>query len=325
MPQRKPRRGLTRPELLAAAGLAVFAAGLVLPKVQAARADAAREQCRNNLRTLGRAFLEYEKAKGGFAPRRSGFNDGNPYAGWGAHVLPYTDQAEVAKKYNFKLDCFDAGNKAAVETQVATFICPAAPPKRVVPILSQASSKSDNPDKDTLYKVDGGPNDYIASNGVLFPRTGYGLNAADSDQMNGNQRQPTADNVDLAIAKITDGLSCTLLLIEQAGRPDSWRLGKKTNDGAQFGMAANARGMWAGWGSIAFGPSGADGGPAKGDATDCSVNCSNTFGIYGFHDAGANVLLCDGSVRFVGKKLDPLTFVFMTIRDDGHLIGPTDY
>lgn len=35
--------------------------------------------------------------------------------------------------------------------------------------------------------------------------------------------------------------------------------------------------------------------------------------------------MCDGSVKFVGPKLDPLTFAYLTIRDDGHLISPTDY
>ena len=62
-----------------------------------------------------------------------------------------------------------------------------------------------------------------------------------------------------------------------------------------------------------------------GDATDCTVNCNNWFGVYGFHSGGANVLMCDGSVRFVTPKLDPLTFAYLTLRDDGHAIDPTDY
>ncbi len=56
------RMGLTRIELLVGASLAVLAVGLVLPRVQAARADAARVQCKENLRILGQGFLGYEKA-----------------------------------------------------------------------------------------------------------------------------------------------------------------------------------------------------------------------------------------------------------------------
>lgn len=66
-------------------------------------------------------------------------------------------------------------------------------------------------------------------------------------------------------------------------------------------------------------------GPGKGDATDCTVDCNNWFGIYGFPAGGANALMCDGSVRFVGPRLDPLTLAYLAIRDDGHLISPTDY
>jgi prepilin-type processing-associated H-X9-DG protein len=60
---------------------------------------------------------------------------------------------------------------------------------------------------------------------------------------------------------------------------------------------------------------------ARGDSTDCSVNCNNSFGIYGFHEKGANILLCDGAVRFVTPKLDGLTFGRLTTRDDGQLIA----
>lgn len=321
-----PRAGLARLELLGLIALAALAGGLLLPAVQAARADAARAGCADHLRTLGKGFAEYEKTYGGLPPRRAGFNNGAPYSGWGAHVLPYIGEEAVSRKYDRKYDFFDPANKAAVETQVKTYLCPASP-ERVVPIQSQASTKSANADKDTVYTVKSGPTDFISSNGVQMPRGGYGLNALITDGMIGNQRQPLADNDNTPLDKITDGLSCTLLLIEQAGRPSNWRNGKKADGDGQFGMANNARGAWAGWGSIAFGGAAADTGetPGKGDASDCTVNCNNTFGIYGFHDGGANVLLCDGGVRFVGKKLNPLTFAYLTLRDDGHVIGSDDY
>ncbi len=321
----KRRTGVTRIELVVAASLAFVVLGFVLPRVQAARADAAKTQCQNNLRIIGQGCLEYEKANGGFPARRSGFNDGQPYAGWGVHILPYINEPELAKKYNFKLDCFDVGNKPVVETQVGVFKCPASPAKRTTPILAQASAKSDNPDKDTLHRVDGGVNDYITANGVTTPRDGYGLNANVADQAGGNTRQAMTDNVPMPLSKMTDGLSCTILVVEQAGRPDAWQVGKKRDEGAQFGMANNARGMWAGWGSIAFGPTGADGGPALGDSTDVSANGNNRSGLYSFHEGGAHYLLCDGSVRFTGKKLDPLTLIYLIIRDDGHTLAPTDY
>jgi prepilin-type processing-associated H-X9-DG protein len=321
------RHGLTRVEVVVAVGAILFGAGLTLPRIQAARDDAARARCADHLRRLGQGCAEFEKAHGGLPPRRAGFNNGAPYGGWGSHVLPYIGEDAVAKRYSLKHDFFDPANKAAAETTVKTFVCPAAPPGRTVPIQSQASTKSENPDKDTVFSIRAGVSDYIASNGVLIARGGYGLNADATDQMAGNQRQPMADNDFSPLAKVTDGLSCTLLLVEQAGRPGTWRSGKPTDGAGQFGMSNNARGPWAGWESIAFGAADRATGevPGRGDATDCSVNCNNWFGVYGFHPGGANVLMCDGSVRFVGPRLDPLTFAYLTLRDDGHLIAPPDF
>ena len=321
------RHGLSRVDALVVATVGLLAVGLRLPRVQAARGDAERLKCENNLRTLGAAFAEYEKANGGLPPRRSGFNNGEPYGGWGSALLPYLGEEKVARQFNPKLDFFDPGNKAAVETAVGTFLCPAAPGARVVTIESQASAKADNADKDTVFSVTAGVSDYIGSNGVLLPRGGYAVNFREGDRMNGNQRQPMGDNDITPLAKITDGTACTLLLIEQAGRPAVWRAGKKTDGDGQFGRSPNARGAWAGWGSIAFGPGDGKTGesPGTGDATDCTVNCNNWFGVYGFHAGGANVLMCDGSVRFVTPKLDPLTFAYLTLRDDGHAVDPSDY
>lgn len=321
------RKGITRIEVVVTLGVAFTVLGLLLPVVNAIQKDSARATCQNNLRKLGQGFAEFEKANGGFPARRTGFNNGAPYGGWGPLILGPIGEEELAKKYNHKLDFFDIGNKEVVETQVPSFLCPAAPVKRTISVQGQASAKSSNPDKDKIYTVDAAPNDYISSNGVLITRSGYGLNARATDQMIGNAHQPLGDDEYIPLSKITDGLSCTILLIEQAGRPETWRLNKKKNEGGQFGMSTNARGTWSGWGSIAFGAANLETGeiPGKGDATDCAVNCNNWFGIYSFHKGGGHVLLCDGSVRFVSIKLDPLTFAYLTLRDDGHTIDYNDF
>lgn len=321
------RGGFHRFELALVVAVVVLTTGLSLPAIRAAQAEADRTRCQDHLRRLGQGFLAFEKVHGGLPPRRSGFNNGAPYGGWGAYLLPHIGDDALAKKYNPKLDFFDPGNKAAVESPAPVFLCPASPGNRRLKIQSQASTKSENPDKDTVHTADCGVTDFISSNGLLMPRGGYGLNALVADQMSGNQRQPMVDNEFLPLRKITDGTSCTLLLIEQAGRPDVWRKGKKKEGEGQFGMSANARGAWAGWGSIAFGPASAATGetPGRGDATDCTVNCNNWFGLYSFHPGGANVLLCDGSVRFLNPTLDPLTLAYLTLRDDGHLIAADDF
>ncbi len=59
--------------------------------------------------------------------------------------------------------------------------------------------------------------------------------------MGGTQRRAMTDGEYLPLTKITDGLSCTILIVEQAGRPEKWRSGKKEEGGSQFGMGSNAR------------------------------------------------------------------------------------
>lgn len=300
---------------------------LIVPGLLTARESSREHICQDRLRLLGEAFQRFESAQGGLPPRRTGFNDGNPYGGWGGHILPYLKTAELKDKYDLRYDFFDPKNQDIVATSIPAFLCPASPADRFVHFQSQASTKSLNPDKETVLSCKAAVSDFIASNGVLMTRNGYGINSMNGDGGIGNQRQPLADNVIQPVSKITDGLSTTLLLIEQAGRPSAWRnKNEKPGDG-QFGMSPNARGAWAGWGSIAFGAANTETGevPGRGDHTDCSVNCNNWFGIYGFHEKGANVLFCDGSVRFMGTRLDPLTFAYLTIRDDGHLIQPEDY
>lgn len=318
---------LSRIEVAVVAGGLLALSAVIAPAILAAREGSREQMCQDRLRRIGAAFTQYESVNRGLPPRRTGFNDGNPYGGWGGHLLPYLGLTDQVGQYDLKYDFFDPKNKAIVEAPMPVFLCPASPAERFVQIQSQATTKSLNPDKDTVYTCKAGTVDFISSNGVLITRNGYGLNALGQERGIGNQRQPMADNETQALSEVTDGLSNTLLLIEQAGRPSAWRNKVEKPGEGQFGLSPNARGAWAGWGSIAFGAANAETGetPGRGDNTDCSVNCNNWFGIYSFHERGANVLFCDGSVRFVGTKLDPLTFAYLTIRDDGHLIQHDDF
>ncbi len=278
------------------------------------------------MRHQGLAFQKYAAIHSGFPPRRVGFNNGKPYGGWGGYLLPHLPEASQGFEWDSRYDFFDAQNDQVAESALATLICPTSPAGRSVEIQSQASTKSLNPDKDTVQVCKAAVSDYIASNGVLLTGSGYGMNAIAGSRGIGNQRQPMADDEHTSLNKITDGLANTLLLIEQAGRPAPWRNRNKLDEAGQFGVSPNARGAWAGWGSIAFGAANRKTGetPGVGDSTDCSVNCNNWFGIYSFHQDGAVVLFCDGSVRCVGNGLDPITFAQLTIRDDGQLVDLAD-
>ncbi len=53
----------------------------------------------------------------------------------------------------------------------------------------------------------------------------------------------------------------------------------------------------------------------------CAVNCNNDLGVYSFHPGGANVLLCDGSVRSVRESIDLFVFYALVTRSEGEVVG----
>jgi prepilin-type processing-associated H-X9-DG protein len=321
------RRGLSLIDALTALAMGGIAVALVLPALLAARQAADVNVCTKNLQTLGKSFQAYEQAQGSLPPRRTGGGFGNtPYGGWGAQILPHLNE-KLSSEFHHDYDYFDPINAKVVANKIAEFICPAAPADRQVLIRSNASSASVNLNKDALFETHCGPNDYIASNGFFMPRVGYG--AGWPERGLGNQRQAMTDTDNRPLTEITDGLSCTILIVEKAGAPAAWRMGKKIGNDDLFAGQNISRGTWAGYGAIAFAPMNPESSEtlrsARGDSTDCSVNCNNTFGIYSFHEKGANILLCDGAVRFVSTRLDGLTFGRLMTRDDGQLLADDSF
>jgi prepilin-type processing-associated H-X9-DG protein len=49
-------------------------------------------------------------------------------------------------------------------------------------------------------------------------------------------------------------------------------------------------------------------------------NCDASH-FWSLHSGGANFLLADGSVRFLPYSIDPTTFLYLCVRNDGHAVG----
>ena len=64
-------------------------------------------------------------------------------------------------------------------------------------------------------------------------------------------------------------------------------------------------------------------GAANGGGGPCAVNCSNatTAGMYSFHEGGAQVVLADGSVRFVSQNISGWTLSSMITARGGEVLG----
>jgi len=51
----------------------------------------------------------------------------------------------------------------------------------------------------------------------------------------------------------------------------------------------------------------------------CGINCSNDFGLYSFHNGGANCVFCDGSVRFLSSSMDITALAYKVTRMGGEV------
>ncbi len=55
--------------------------------------------------------------------------------------------------------------------------------------------------------------------------------------------------------------------------------------------------------------------------TACAINCNNSQGVFGFHPAGANVAMGDGSVRMFSQRMSVATLMHLVTRNGGEVIS----
>ena len=67
---------------------------------------------------------------------------------------------------------------------------------------------------------------------------------------------------------------------------------------------------------------GTDSGSADGGGP-CAVNCSNFrgAGLYSWHTGGAQILLCDGSARFISENISQTVLGALITSQNGEVVG----
>jgi prepilin-type N-terminal cleavage/methylation domain-containing protein len=304
------RKGFTLVELLVVIAIIGILVGLLLPAVQAAREAARRMQCSNNLKQFGLAMHNYESTHQAFPSSRPRDAAGGRMS-WCVVVLDFIEQGNLTNIYNKQVRWNTGTNVTAGQTVLPLFMCP-----------STAVGEQRLPASGTGSDIDGlvmGPSDYLVmhrlrnrfytANGIVNP-----LGTQDHDGVlvsSGHTR----------IAAITDGTTNTILIMEDAGRPNWFVLGK-------YQGTALPRPEGFGW-------TDPDGGAGSMDGTDrltgainggsgtgrCIMNCNNDSEPYSFHPAGMNVGIADGSVRFLPETIDATIFAALLTRSGGEVIG----
>jgi prepilin-type processing-associated H-X9-DG protein len=57
----------------------------------------------------------------------------------------------------------------------------------------------------------------------------------------------------------------------------------------------------------------------------CAINCSNNYAVYAFHPGGANVMMADGSSRFLKESIGIETFAALLTRQGGEVVSAESY
>ncbi|MDR3634429.1 MAG: DUF1559 domain-containing protein [Isosphaeraceae bacterium] len=333
------RRGFTLIELLVVIAIIAVLIALLLPAVQAAREAARRIQCVNNMKQLGLAVHNYHSTFNVIVTGRifslSQCPSGNVLSGcqdtpWFCLLLPNFEQQSLYNAFNYSLGASgpsNAGilaNSTVSTTKLGLFQCPS--------------------DRSNLFVVTGLPNDTRGNYGINWGNTQYDQGLITSNFPAGTTlAMPFPLTTTVSFASVTDGLSSTVFMAEvlQGSNNDIRGLVWSSVPGAGAFMTRFTPNSYIDYYQVAV-PGISGGGPiANADVLPsgfCSpepvlgLPCYNVSSFaYAFagarsrHSGGTNVLLGDGSVRFIKNSINGATWIALGSINGGEVISSDSY
>jgi prepilin-type N-terminal cleavage/methylation domain-containing protein len=303
------RRGFSLIDLIVVIAIIAILIALLLPAIQATREAARRVQCQGHLKQLGLAMHNYHDTfltlpPGHVSPPGDKLNR---YMSAQTMLLPFLEQANIYDATNFWLGPTDVANSTARKAQLKSYICPSD--------LAPATEFGG-----TNYAFVAGSKPSIAWDGKDVKKTPNGL----FFQISKTHFQ-----------QVPDGLSNTMAAMEIT------RGHAEVND-AQRAYAVKDPPLPA-----MLDPTAARGEKRAYDRGGCwmvggflqtlitvtlpinSTEFDLSHGLLegglsssrSFHRGGVNVLISDGSVRFVANSIDQRTLEGMATRNGGEAVN----
>jgi prepilin-type N-terminal cleavage/methylation domain-containing protein/prepilin-type processing-associated H-X9-DG protein len=322
--RRVSARGFTLVELLVVITIIAVLVGMLLPAIQSAREAARRLQCANNLKQLALALHSYHEANaqfpsaGEFPASESANTSQLPGPNWVIRVLPYLDQQALFNSFTLtdsnnngaNVAISDPRNRAARGTALSVMVCPSD--YRRPPFVGHSATEGDN-----WARGNYGAN---AGNGMLLPGVpNFLLGALTPGWTDPWCRGVMGFNCSIRMDDILDGSSNTILVGE-------CRIGLNEHDRRGcWALGTAASSILAGFGDVSD-----DNGPNPmndfaDDILDCDylnnnapghaemmaqgMSCwpggfNDQGGVRSCHTGGAQIALCDGSVRFISNYIN---------------------
>jgi prepilin-type N-terminal cleavage/methylation domain-containing protein/prepilin-type processing-associated H-X9-DG protein len=355
-------RGFTLIELLVVIAIIAVLIALLLPAVQAAREAARRAQCVNNLKQIGLGMHNYHSANDVFPPGAylarnadlSTRNNGDFSAH--ARLLPFVEQQALYNAANFNVACYndatgDLINSTVTSKRLNVFLCPSTTPPSwnlngagytaVAPgnsyfaslgsTLEFAANQTGGPPNGVFqYNANGGAigiRDITdgTSNTIAFGEWRIGTNSLgtltpQSDIVFYGQFPPgVARNTPQTSMPAGGGPFLQWIVACTAAMPTANRQGKTVSLGEDW--AYGLMGMTLGTVLL----------PPNSKYANCSTNGANTIespgmiNLRSYHPGGANVVTCDGSVKFLKDSTNQNTIWALGSRAQGEIIDASSY
>jgi prepilin-type N-terminal cleavage/methylation domain-containing protein/prepilin-type processing-associated H-X9-DG protein len=318
------RPGFTLVELLVVIAIFGILIALLLPAVQAAREAGRRTHCANTLKQISLAALQYHDSQRTFPPATVlGWRFTTPTARTRGislfiHLLPFLERESLYRQWDFSdPDTAFSGGREANSALGPNLLCPSEPEsenplyytqsiqgfefKRYVTVTSYAGNGGTR-----SYHPDSG---FLKTDGIFF-----GVGPYSQPQRN---RQP------VGLAHVKDGASYTLFFGERSRTDYNYDTFAAQGWDWEFRMYGN----WCGASPLvlahvtlsSYSPINyrlpfsyeyrAGASPPANSAADFKYYIDLRVCAYGSsHPGGANLSLCDGSVRFVQETI-PLSLL----------------
>ncbi len=333
----KSRRGFTLIELLVVIAIIAILIALLLPAVQQAREAARRTQCKNNLKQIGLALHNYHDVFNSFpiGNRTSTWEGGWGGSFWMA-LLPYIDQAPLYNQMTFNGQSYGYTGQGTGNTvngplvrgmRMNFILCPSSPLEPmgdtgggIITTKSQYVGISGAVDDDLTVN----PNGFI--NSTSSPQfnsnnccscTPQGIHARGGvllvvKTINFKDMADGSSNI-IAIGEQSDFAKNALGQDVQINCQHGWMMGTASNDITYSERHFNLT-------SVRYQPNAVK----QIGGTSLQGVCNNdgaNNGLFSPHEGGVQVLLCDGSSRFVGENIDLSTLKRVCTRNDGQVTG----